>query len=91
MARPPPIPPLAPTPPPLIKLGMWGLSSRKMTLACLWSCVVLSALCALLALITPWALIGVAYFLACVWWYLAAIRWVDRNNGRWPGFYSLSH
>lgn len=88
MATPPPLPP---NPPPLIKLGMWGLSSRKMALAFLWLCVVLSALCALLALVTPWALIGTAYFLPSTCWYWAVIRWVDRNNGRWPGFSSLSH
>lgn len=88
MATPPPLPP---NPPPLIKLGMWGLSSRRMALVCLWCCVFLGALCLLLALITPWALIGAAYFLPFVWWYWAVIRWVDRNNGRWPGFYSLSH
>lgn len=88
MATPPPLPP---NPPPLIKLGMWGLSSRKMALAFFWSCAFLVAISLLLALITPWALIGVICFLPSAYWYWAVIRWVDRNNGRWPGFYSLSH
>jgi hypothetical protein len=88
MAVPPPLPP---TPPPFIKLGMWGLTSRKVAFAYLWCCVGLSALCLLLALVTPWALIGTIYFLPFAWWYWAVIRWVDKNNGRWLGFYSFSH
>jgi hypothetical protein len=49
MAVPPPLPPM---PPLLIKLGMWGLPSRKWALVSLWSCVGLSLLCLLFAKIT---------------------------------------
>jgi hypothetical protein len=83
MAAPPPLPPI---PPPLIKLGMWGLSSRKVAFAYFWGCVGFGVLCLLLALITPWALIGAINFIGA-WWYWAVIRWVERHNARWPGFY----
>lgn len=82
MAMPPPLPP---EPPPLIKLGMWGLSSRGMALAFLWGCFGLGLISVLVALVFPWALLGTFNFIGA-WWYWAVIRWVDRNNGRWPGF-----
>jgi hypothetical protein len=87
MAMPPPLPP---DPPLFIRLGMWGLSSRIAALVCLWCCVGLGALCLLLTLITPWAVIGAVYFFPFAWWNWAVIRWVDKNNGRWLGFRSLS-
>lgn len=82
MAMPPPLPP---EPPPLIKLGMWGLSSRGMALAFLLGCFGLGLISVLVALVFPWALLGAFNFIGA-WWYWAVIRWVDRNNGRWPGF-----
>jgi hypothetical protein len=86
MAMPPPLPL---DPPLFIRLGMWGLSSRMAAFAFLWCCVGIAVLCLLLSLITPWALIGAVYFLpAC--WYWVVIRWVDKHNGRWLGFRSLS-
>ncbi len=78
-------PPLPPSPPLLIKLGMWGLTSRGMAQAFFWGCVALGALSVLVALVFPWALLGTFSFLSA-WWYWAVIRWVDRNGGRWPGF-----
>ncbi len=88
MATPPPLPA---NPPLLIKLGMWGLTSRKAAFAWLWCYFSLGVLCLLLTVITLWALIGAVYFFLSVWWYWAVIRWVDKNNFRWPGFYLPSH
>lgn len=84
MALPPPLPP---NPPPLIKFIMWGIGSRKIAFAWMWGCGSLGLCFLLLALVTPWALIGALYFFPFVPWYWAAIRWADRNNARWPGFY----
>ena len=76
-------------PPPLIRLGMWGLTSRGMAQAFFWGCIALGALSVLLALVfalaLPWARLGACNFVgAC--WYWAVIRCMDRNGGRWPGF-----
>ena len=38
-------------PPPLIRLGMWGLTSRGMAQAFFWGCIALGALSVLLALV----------------------------------------
>lgn len=78
-------PPLPPEPPALIKLGMWGLTSRSMAQAFLWGCFALGLMSVIVALVFPWALLGTFNFIGA-WWYWAVIRWVDRNNGRWPGF-----
>jgi hypothetical protein len=84
MTLPPPLPPNPPLP---IKIIMWGVTSRKMAFVWLWCCAVLGTISLLCAFITPWALIGAAYFFPFAPWYWAAIRRTDRNNGRWPGFY----
>lgn len=78
-------PPLPPEPPPLIKLGMWGLTSRTMAQAFLWGCVGLGVLSILVGLVFPLALLGTFNFIGA-WWYWEVIRWVDRHGGRWPGF-----
>lgn len=78
-------PPLPPEPPPLIRLGMWGLTSRTMAQAFLWGCVGLGVVSILAGLVFPLALLGTFNFIGA-WWYREVIRWVDRHGGRWPGF-----
>jgi len=82
MATPPPLPVV---PPPLIKLGMWGLTSRRTAFLYFWICFGLGLISLAVALVIPWALVGTVNFLGA-WWYWAVIRWVDRNNGQWRGF-----
>ena len=80
MATPPPLPP---EPPPLIKLGMCGLTSRGMAQAFLWCCVALGLVSIVAAVVFPLALLGTLNFIGA-WWYWEVIRWVDRNGGHWP-------
>ena len=56
-----------------------------MALAFFWGCFGLGLISVLVALVFPWALLGAFNFIGA-WWYWAVIRWVDRNNCRWPGF-----
>ena len=76
-------PPLPPEPPPLIRLGMWGLTSRTMAQAFLWGCVGLGVVSILAGLVFPLALLGTFNFIGA-WWYWEVIRWVDRHGGHWP-------
>ncbi len=76
-------PPLPPEPPPLIKVGMWGLTSRNMAQAFLWGCVGLGVVSLLAGLVFPLALLGTFNFIGA-WWYWEVIRWVDRHGGHWP-------
>ena len=76
-------PPLPPEPPPLIRLGMWGLTSRTMAQAFLWGCVGLGVVSIMAGLVFPLALLGTFNFIGA-WWYWEVIRWVDRHGGHWP-------
>jgi len=59
----------------LVRLGLWGVKSRRVALAFMWTCV---ALLVISAALQVWN--GLAFGVAALW-YGYAVRWMDKNSG----------
>jgi hypothetical protein len=58
-----------------VKIGLWGLPTRALALACMW----LSIAITVASFIGGAFLLGFAMVLATLW-YWSAINWVDKND-----------
>jgi hypothetical protein len=65
----------------MVRLGLWGVSSRRAAWAFCWLSLVIAAGCAAYGFINPFGYIGGLMVFAALWYYLS-IRWVDRHS-RW--------
>lgn len=67
--------------PVLVRLGLWGLESRKAAQAFWVLSMALSAACVLYGFVDRRFFLGALFGLASLWYYLC-IRWVDQH-GSW--------
>lgn len=67
--------------PMMVRLGLWGLSTRGAAWACFWLALAIAAGCVAYGFVEPRAFGGGLMVLAALWYYLA-IRWVDQHS-RW--------
>ncbi|HHM12898.1 MAG TPA: hypothetical protein ENJ16_05045 [Planctomycetaceae bacterium] len=65
----------------MVRLGLWGVRSRKSAWAFFWLSVAIAIACVAYGFVNPRFFAGGVMLLAAVW-YLLAIRWVD-TNGEW--------
>ena len=76
-----------------VKLGLWGIHTRKAALLQFWTSVVISVI--ILFAIPPishsffWTIFFCGIVLMTAKWYWSAIRWVDKN-ARWENAPSQS-
>lgn len=64
-----------------VKIGLWGIKSRKTALAFEVFCAAFAMAALVGALFNPSAAMGSILF-AAAYWYAVSIRWVDRS-GLW--------
>jgi len=67
--------------PPMVRLGLWRVPSRRAALSYFWPCFAVGIASAAFGFVVPWFWSGGAFLFAALWYYLA-IRWVDRH-GTW--------
>jgi hypothetical protein len=65
----------------MVRLGLWGLPSRKSAWAFFWLAIALAVGCVGYGFINPPFFGGGLLVFAALWYYLA-IRWVDQH-ARW--------
>ena len=63
-----------------VRIGLWGLPTRRAARAFVWLSLALALGCAVYGVRDRRFLVGVLFVLAALW-YDAAIRWVDRRGG----------
>jgi hypothetical protein len=63
-----------------VKLGLWGLPSRRSAWLYFWLCVVVAGASAVLGFRNRWCFLGTP-LLVSAYAYWATIRWVDRHGG----------
>jgi hypothetical protein len=64
-----------------VRLGLWGISSRRFAWMFVWLSIALGVVCIAYGIWNRLFFAGGLSFLAALW-YLLAIRWVDRHD-RW--------
>jgi hypothetical protein len=64
-----------------VKIGLWGIKSRRTALAFEVFCAAFATAALVGALLNPSAVIGSILF-AAAYWYAVSIRWADRR-GLW--------
>ena len=64
-----------------VRIGLWGLATRASAWVFFWISIALALGCVLYGFVDRRFFVGGLFVLAA-WWYLAAIRWVDRHD-RW--------
>jgi hypothetical protein len=65
-----------------VKLGLWGISGRRMAWTFVWLGIALGVACVVYGIWNRWFSAGAIWFVAALW-DLLAIRWVD-EHGAWP-------
>lgn len=65
----------------MVRLGLWGISSRGAAWSFVWVCIALAVACIGYGLVDARFFYGVLFFLSA-YWYVYSLRWVDRNS-RW--------
>jgi hypothetical protein len=63
-----------------VKFALWGLPNRGSALASLWLLVLIAALCVALGFRDVRFSLGAVAMLPA-FWYLRALRWVDKHGG----------
>jgi len=66
-----------------VRVALYGLPSRTLALACVWLLVWIAALLVLAGFRDLRYSAGAGLVLPAAWWYLKAVKWVDKHRG-WP-------
>ena len=64
-----------------VRLGLWGIYTRKTALGFMWGCIAIGAASVAIGFYKPVFFFGSALWVSALW-YLTAIRWVD-HRGNW--------
>jgi hypothetical protein len=62
-----------------VRVGLWGISSRRSAWTCVWLSIALGVVCVAYGFWNRLFSIGGVWFLAALW-YVLAIQWVDRHE-----------
>ncbi|MEX1041168.1 MAG: hypothetical protein WDZ51_11080 [Pirellulaceae bacterium] len=65
--------------PPIVRVGLYGLTSRNSAWTWFWVSVIFAVGSIAYGLVNPFALFGGVFLFASLWYYLS-IRWVDRHS-----------